>query len=256
MLEVKNLNFGYSKSNIIEDISFSVHKGDCVAILGNNGVGKSTLVKCINRIYNVKEGEILLNNQNINNLSRNDIAKQIAYVAQFGEHNSSTVFDTVMLGRMPYIKFAPSENDYKIVEDVLKQLGIEHLAMRNINEMSGGQVQKVMLARALAQQPKILILDEPTNSLDMKSQHMLLKLVQDIVKEQNICAIQVLHDINLAIRYCNKFIFLKNKKIFTETDREGITGDIIKSVFDIDVVIEEVAGQKTVVFLGQNEEIK
>ena len=251
MLEVKNLKFKYGKTNILEDINFSVDSGDCVAILGNNGAGKSTLVKCINKILNVKEGEILLNNQNINKLSRNEIAKNIAYVAQTGEVTSNTVFDTVMLGRMPYIKFSPTKEDYEIVSSVLKELGIEQLAMKNLTEMSGGQVQKVMLARALAQRPKILILDEPTNNLDMKSQHLMLELVADIVKKQNICAIEVLHDINHAVRYCNKFIFLKDKKIFTKCDKQDITEDIIKQVFDMDVKIMEINGQTTIVFTGQ-----
>lgn len=251
MLEVKNLNFGYGKNIILEDINFTINPGDCVAILGNNGVGKSTLVKCLNKILPVKEGEVLLNNQNINKLSTKEIAKNIAYVAQTGEITSNTVFDTVMLGRMPYIRFSPTSEDYEIVSSILKELDIEHLALRNLNEMSGGQVQKVMLARALAQRPKILILDEPTNNLDMKSQHLMLELVAGIVKEQNICAIEVLHDINHAVRYCNKFIFLKDKKIYTKCDKQSITEDIIKQVFDMDVRIIEINGQKTIVFTGQ-----
>ena len=251
MLEVKNLNFGYGKNIILEDINFTINPGDCVAILGNNGVGKSTLVKCLNKILPVKEGEVLLNNQNINKLSTKEIAKNIAYVAQTGEITSNTVFDTVMLGRMPYIRFSPTSEDYEIVSSILKELDIEHLALRNLNEMSGGQVQKVMLARALAQRPKILILDEPTNNLDMKSQHLMLELVAGIVKEQNICAIEVLHDINHAVRYCNKFIFLKDKKIYTKCDKQSITEDIIKQVFDMDVRIIEINVQKTIVFTGQ-----
>ena len=256
MLEVKNLEFSYSSQVILEDINLTFNEGECVAILGNNGAGKSTLVKCLNKINPIQKGEVLLNNQNINKLSRNEIAKQIAYVAQAGEVTSTTVFDTVLLGRMPYIKYGPTEKDYEIVEETLKLIKIQNLALRHINQMSGGQVQKVLLARALCQQPKILILDEPTNNLDMKSQHMLLGLVEDIVKEKNICVIQVLHDINLAMRYCNKFVFIKDKKIYTVTDKEGITEDIIKSVFDINASIETVAGQKAVVFLGQNKEIK
>ena len=251
MLKVNNLSFKYGKQLILDNISFEVNPGDCVAVLGNNGVGKSTLVKCLNKIQNVASGEILLGGENINKLARTDIAKQIAYVAQTGEVSNNTVFDVVMLGRMPYIKFAPSNRDYEIVENVLKELGIEEFAMRKINQMSGGQVQKVMLARALAQQPKILILDEPTNNLDMKSQHLMLELVKDIVEKQNICAIEVLHDINHAVRYCNKFIFLKDKKIFTLCDKEGVTEDVIKQVFDMDVKIFYINGQKTVVFSGQ-----
>ena len=251
MLKVENLSFKYGNQQILQDVSFDINAGDCVAILGNNGAGKSTLVKCLNKIHNVASGNILLNGKNINELSRNDIAKQIAYVAQTGEVSSDTVFDVVMLGRMPYIKFAPSNNDYEIVQKVLEELGIEELAMRKLNEMSGGQVQKVMLARALAQQPKLLILDEPTNNLDMKSQHLMLELVKDIVEKQNICAIEVLHDINHAVRYCNKFIFLKDKKIFTKCDKEGVTEEVIKQVFDMDVKIFYINGQKTVVFSGQ-----
>ncbi len=249
MLKVENLVFKYGKNEVLNNINFEIGEGDAVAILGNNGVGKSSLIKCLNKIISPVSGTVYLNGQNIKKISRSEIAKEIAYVAQLGELSPTTVFDTVMLGRMPYVKINPSKNDYKIVEDILKKIQIEDLSFRLLTQLSGGQVQKVMLARALAQEPKILILDEPTNNLDMKSQHNLLSLVKSIVDEQDICVIEVLHDLNLAMRYCNKFLFLKDKTIYSFDKKEDITTQTIKDVFDINVDIQEIRGHKTAIFI-------
>lgn len=254
MLKVENLFFKYGKNEVLQDINFEAHYGDCIAVLGNNGAGKSSLIKCLNKISIPASGTIYLNGQNLKKIPRGAIAKEIAYVAQLGEISHDTVFNTVMLGRMPYIKVNPTKKDYDIVEKILKKLEIEDLSLRFLNELSGGQVQKVMLARALAQEPKILILDEPTNSLDMKSQHMLLGLVQEVVEQENICAIEVLHDLNLALRYCNKFLFLKDKMVYSFDRKENINNETVKNVFNIDVSIENVCGQKTVVYLGNCKE--
>ncbi len=253
MIKVENLSFKYGKKEVLHDINFQVQLGECVAILGNNGAGKSSLVKCLNKIAMPASGTIFLNGRDMKKVKPSEIAKQVAYVAQLGEISPTTVFDTVMLGRMPYIRVNPTNKDYAIVEKMLKKLEIENLSLRLLTELSGGQIQKVMLARALAQEPKILILDEPTNNLDMKSQHMLLGLVKEIVKDENVCAIEVLHDLNLAMRYCNKFLFLKDKTIYSLGNKEDINNDTVKKVFDIDVSIETICGQKTVVFLDENE---
>lgn len=247
MLKVDKLSFKYGSNVILRDISFEIPLGHCMAVLGNNGAGKSTMVKCLNRILTPVSGSITLCDKDLRKLPRNAVAKEVAYVAQVSETSRFTVFDTVMLGRKPYIKFSPSPEDYKIVEDVLEKMNISDLSLRYINQLSGGQLQKVMLARALAQQPKVLLLDEPTSSLDLKSQHSMLSLVADIAKRENICAIIVIHDLNLALRYCDRFLFLKDSSVFSHGDVNSVNTDTINDVYGMNVAIENVRGFRTVV---------
>lgn len=246
MLSVRNLKFKYGKHTILNDVSFDAPSGSCVAILGNNGVGKSTLIKCFNKILTPLSGEITLNDRNISSFSRIEIAREIAYVAQYSKTSRFTVFDTILLGRKPYIEFRPSKNDYEIVENIIEKMGLSHMALRFINELSGGEVQKIMLARALAQQPKVLLLDEPTSNLDIKNQHDILALVKNISQNKNICVIIVIHDLNLAIRYCDYFVLLKSGKVYAEGNEKVINSNNIKNVYGIDVTIEKMNGTKVV----------
>lgn len=247
MLKVENLSFAYKKKNVISDINFEAKNGECVAVLGTNGAGKSTMVKCLNKILQPKKGNVFIGDENIKKISRKNIAKSIAYVGQYADISNVSVFDYVLLGRLPYIRIGYGANDNKIVKHSLMRMGIEDLALKNISELSGGQMQKVLLAKAIAQQASVLILDEPTNNLDIKSQHKMLMMVQKLVKEDNICSIIVLHDINLAFRYCTRFVFLKDGKIHADLKLDEINEKTIKEVFDIDVIIENIQGCKTIV---------
>lgn len=195
MLKVKNLSFQYGSHQVLEDIDFAAPYGHCVAVLGNNGAGKSTLIKCLNKILSPRSGEVFLDERNLYTMSRTNLAKELAYVAQQSETARFTVYDTVMLGRKPYIKLSPSKKDYEIVHQMLEKLELTQIALAYIDELSGGQLQKVMLARALAQQPKVLLLDEPTSNLDLKNQHDMLSLVAEIARKENICVLMVIHDL-------------------------------------------------------------
>ena len=158
MLHVENVAFAYSKTaEIIKQISFDLEAGHCLALLGNNGAGKSTLLKCLNRVHEPKNGVIAVQGQNIYDLSRIDIAKNMAYVAQQSEGSQLTVFDTILLGRKPYIKMSPTDEDIAIAQKAMERMELEKFALRYTDELSGGELQKVVLARALAQQPKILL---------------------------------------------------------------------------------------------------
>lgn len=247
MLSVRNLNFKYGKRTVLYNVSFDASAGSCVAILGNNGVGKSTLIKCFNKILKPISGEVILNNRNISSLSRMEIAREIAYVPQYSKTSRFTVFDTILLGRKPYIKFSPTKNDYEIVKSIIEKMGLSHMALRYTDELSGGEVQKIMLARALAQQPKVLLLDEPTSNLDIKNQHEILTLIKGLAKNKNICVIIVIHDLNLATLYCDYFVLLKDGKVYAEGSEEIICADNIKNVYGIDVIIEKINGTKIIV---------
>lgn len=247
LIEIKDISFSYGKNNVLKDVSFNVKTGECVGILGNNGAGKSTLVTCLNKIRTPKTGRVLIDGQDTIKMTRLETARRISYVAQKNEIHQMTVFDSVLLGRKPYIKWAVSQEDINICDETLEKTGLSAFKLRYIDELSGGELQKVMLARALVQQPSLLLLDEPISNLDPKNQHEMMALVRRITRERNISTIIVLHDINLALRYCDRFLFLKNGKAYQYGDESVITPETIESVYGISSVIGEIDGQKTVV---------
>ena len=160
MLHIQDMAFAYpGTGEILKKISFDLEEGHCLALLGNNGAGKSTLLKCLNRIHEPKEGVIEVRGQNVHAMKRGDIAKTMAYVAQQSEGTQLTVFDSILLGRKPYIKMNPTDEDIAIAQRAMKRMELEPFALRYTDELSGGELQKVVLARALAQEPKILLLD-------------------------------------------------------------------------------------------------
>ncbi|SMB79697.1 iron complex transport system ATP-binding protein [Desulfonispora thiosulfatigenes DSM 11270] len=240
ILSVKSLSFRYPSRSVIKDINFSISKGDFLAVLGINGAGKSTLLKCLNRILNPNAGIVYINDDEASKLSRRELAKKIGYVAQRNENIRSTVFDAVLLGRKPYIKWEVSKNDLEITQEALKVLDLEEYALRYLNELSGGEQQKVVIARALAQKPEILLLDEPTSSLDLKNQLEVARVINKVAKEQQMAAIVTMHDLNLAIRFADKFILLKNGQIFAAGGSEVITPENIESVYSVPVKIDKV----------------
>ena len=247
MVEVKNISFFYGRNCVVNNVSFDIGLGECVGILGNNGAGKSTLVSCLNKILTPKTGCVYINNRDILKMSRLEISRQASYVAQKNEISQITVFDSVLLGRKPYIKWAVSQNDMDICGETIKQLGMDDFKLRYIDELSGGELQKVMLARALVQQPNLILLDEPTSNLDPKNQYDMLALVKKTASESNISVLMVLHDINLALRFCDRFLFLKSGSVYRFGGESIITKEAIADVYGIDAQIVEIGGRKIVV---------
>ena len=244
MIEVNNISFSYGKHEVLDNISFNINKKECIAILGKNGAGKSTLIKCLNRINTPNTGSVYIHNKDVFKMSLNKIAQNISYVAQKTELSHYTVYDTVLLGRKPYIKWGISDEDLKICDKMLKLVGMTSFKLKYINELSGGEVQKVMLARALVQEPNLLLLDEPTSNLDPKNQHEMMKLVRDIAKEQNISVLIVIHDINIALRYCDKFLFIKDGLVHSFGDYSTVTEDVLEEVYDIKTEVVEIGERK------------
>ncbi len=247
MIEIKNIAFGYRSKQILRNISFDMDEGHCIAVLGVNGAGKSTLIKCLNRINPVTAGAVMIENSNILRVQLNEAAKKIAYVAQKNEASRLTVYDAVLLGRKPYIKWDAAKKDREIVCRVIQQLGLQDYQMRFLDELSGGELQKVIVARALAQQPKLLLLDEPTSALDPKNQYEMLSLVQQIARQHRIAVVIVIHDINLALRYCDRFLFMKDAEIFSYGGIETMTAKRIEAVYHMPVAIEEYRGIKVMI---------
>ena len=244
MISVKNLSFSYGQKKILDDISFEIEQGTFMAVLGNNGAGKSTMIKCMNKILSPKEGAVYINGTDILKMDIVTIAKNMAYVAQKNEISKYTVYDAVLLGRKPYIKWNASENDHKIVKEAIKSMELEKYELRYLDELSGGEMQKVMLARALAQEPKLLLLDEPTSSLDPRNQYSVMRRICRISKEENIAVVVVIHDLNLAMRYCDKFMFLKNGKIFACGGQEIMTKECLEAVYEMSFDVLDYNGTK------------
>ena len=240
MIQADSLILLPSDRPILDEISFRTQEGCVAAVLGNNGAGKSTLLSCLNRIIHPQNGAVYVDNRDIMGMKGREVAKHIAYVAQQSETSRFTVFDAILMGRKPYIKFSPVQEDYDIVQNIIRQMGLKGMALRYIDELSGGELQKVMLARALAQQPKVLLLDEPTSNLDLKNQHEMLRIIRNIALTEKISVIIVIHDLNLALRYCDKFLLLKDSSIFAHGGREVMTPRNIKEVFGIPVAIQKV----------------
>lgn len=246
MLEVKGLRFSYGKREILKDIAFSIGEGESLFILGPNGSGKTTLLKCLNLILKPK-GSVYLDGLNLKELSPKEVAKLLGYVPQRGEVSPLTVFDAVLMGRRPYIGWGAGDEDMRIAEEAIRLLRIEHLALRRLNELSGGELQLVLIARAFAQEPKYLLLDEPTNNLDIRNQTDVMRLVRDAVKCKGMSAIVTVHDVNLALSYADKVLVLKDGEIYALGDRWVINERLLFEVYGIKAEIFRFDGRAVII---------
>ncbi len=237
-LKILNVSFKYNSIPALENVTFSVNEGEIISLLGPNGSGKTTLLRCICKLLKPHHGTILLDEKDLNIFKRSELAKLIGYVPQIEEATFPiTVYEMVLLGRKPYMKLRFSKNDLIIVDRVMKEVGIEYLAFRKINELSGGEWRKVIIARALAQEPKILLLDEPTNHLDLKHQIEILKLLRKLARERNVCIIMAMHDVNLALRFSDKVVVLNKGRIVFCGEPKQLSSDIIEKVYGVKVEI-------------------
>ncbi len=236
-IKVENINITLEKNNILKDINIEVDNKEVVGIIGPNGSGKSTLLKCIYRVLKPNDGAILLDNVDIKDMSVKESSKRLAVLSQHNNYNFDfTVKDIVLMGRSPHKKFMERDNkeDYDIVNDALKKVDMFELKDRSFQSLSGGEQQRVILARALAQQPKCLILDEPTNHLDIKYQLQLMR----IVKGLGIEVIAAIHDLNIAAMYCDKIYVLKDGEIIKYGNpKEVLTQKLIKEVYEVDAEV-------------------
>jgi iron complex transport system ATP-binding protein len=247
ILSVEELQFLYRNREVLREIAFTIDAGEVVAILGPNGVGKTTLLKCLNRILRPKGGVVNLDGEDLSRLDLMDIARRVGYVPQRVETGRLTAFDAVLLGRRPHIGWDVTERDLRIVDAAFHRLSMDALRLSYIDEMSGGELQKVAIARALVQEPKVLLLDEPTSSLDLKNQVEILSIIVQVVRQHTIAAVMTMHDLNQALRYADRFIFLKDGRIHVHGGREVVTADVIEEVYGLPVIIGEIAGVQCVI---------
>ncbi|MEW6377356.1 MAG: ABC transporter ATP-binding protein [Thermodesulfobacteriota bacterium] len=239
MLEIIDLFFDYGSTKILEGIEARVEGRRILSVVGPNGAGKTTLLKCIVRILKPVRGSILIEDRDTTRMSRRELAKYLGYVPQnMPVKFPMTVFEMVLTGRKPYLSWRPSEKDLRITANILSEMNIEDLGMRDVEQLSGGQAQKVLLARALAQEPEYLLLDEPTSNLDLRHQLEVLGTIATLIKNKGIGAMMAMHDLNLAARFSDTILMLNEGKVFSiGTPSEVITPKNIREVYGVEVVV-------------------
>ncbi|MBU1404914.1 MAG: ABC transporter ATP-binding protein [Proteobacteria bacterium] len=242
MLEVNGLSLSLKGRKILRDIHFTLRPGELVSLLGVNGSGKSTLIRAMTGLLKPEHGEVLVAGLALTGMHGAERARQIGYLPQKANGISCSVFDAVLLGRTPSLGWRISARDFAAVERVLVLLGLEHLAMRSTKELSGGEFQKVAIARALAQEPRILFLDEPINHLDIKNQMEIMSLLKKITRELDLVTVSVLHDLGTALRFSDRFLLLKEGGLYAWGDRSVVTAPAIREVFGMEALLHEVAG--------------
>lgn len=237
-LEINRLHFGYKERQILKNVSFTAKEGEITAIIGANAVGKSTLLKCIMGVLKAR-GEITLDGNQRQKMSQQEVARCIGYLTQENASQALlTVFEVILLGRMSSLslKIPPEELEkvWKIIQDV----NIEPIATCMFHQLSGGQRRIVSIAQSIVREPKILLLDEPTSNLDMQNQLEVLELVRDYTQKNGTATVVTLHDLNMAARYADKVIVLKDGAIYKSgTPQEAITEDVVRETYHVEAEI-------------------
>ncbi len=235
MIKISSLSVRYEKKSnlVLKDIDFHLEEGKIGILIGPNGAGKSTLLKSICGLLPLKEGNIIIDKKPLNEFKPRERAKKIAYVPQILSFEPASVYDTVMLGRLPYFSFVPGQSDHEVVTKTLEELNLLHLKDRNVIQLSGGERQKIAIARALAQQSQIIVFDEPTSNLDIAGEELIASYVEILAKEYKKTVLLAVHDLNLAYRLGDTFLFLKEGKSLGVKDKEGFTPEIIEETFGV-----------------------
>lgn len=261
MVRVENLSSGYGKKTVLYNINFNIKKGELIGIIGPNGSGKTTLLKSVSRVLKPQTGRVLLMGKDIIKIEFRELAKTVAVVSQQSDAAWMNVEEYVLLGRMPYFtgfQFFETEHDRETAAKYIGLTGIDSLKDKPMAELSGGERQLAFIARALAQEPALLLLDEPTAYLDITHQIGILDLIRRLNTDLGITVIMILHDLNLASEYCSRLILLNNGSVFSDgTPHEVLTYKAIEEVYKTIVVVEKnPLSHKPFVLLVSEEERK
>lgn len=237
-IDVQGVRFSYSSSEVLSGVSMEAKEGEVIGILGPNGSGKTTLLKCMNRALSPTAGTVLIEGRDHSRMSKKEIALQVGVVPQNGGVNFPfKVLDIVMMGRTPALKRFEAETaqDLDIVREAMERANIVHLADRPVSGISGGEMQRVIIARALAQRPRIMLLDEPTLHLDVNHQLDILDLIHDLARERKMVVVLVTHDLGLAARYCDRLVLMKDGSVLAAgAVPEALTPANMRDVFSIE----------------------
>ena len=248
MLTVENLHFRYSKKGapVLQGASLQLQQGEIGILLGRNGSGKTTLFKNILGIEKPSAGSITFGGEDLLKMNRRERARRIAYVPQHIHFGDLTVFDSVLMGRISYFGMKAGQADYEAVEAILTDMELLDFANRSAEELSGGEKQKIAIARAMAQEPKLMVFDEPTGNLDIANEQLIIEEAKKLARSKNISILSSLHDLNQALSFGDKFFFMKDGIVKYAGGEEIVTRDVIKDTFSMDVKILEIDNQKVI----------
>ena len=249
-LRIKDVAFSYSSRRALQDVSFAVGSGELIGVVGPNGSGKSTLLSCINGVLKPSEGAVLIDERSTRLLTRREIARTMAVVPQHSPIAFSfSALDLVLMGREAYLGQNEREGAYdlEVARRAMEQVGVLHLAGRMTAQMSGGEMQRVIVARALAQEPQVLLLDEPTLHLDVRHQFEILELVKRLTRKRGLVAVLVCHDLNLVARYCDRVVMLRAGQIVAAgTPTAVLTGERIAEVYGVEAEVDYVSAIESI----------
>ena len=254
-LEVEGLSFSYGEVENLSGISLQVDGGEVLGIVGPNGSGKTTLIRCISRILVPDSGTVLLDGRDVSGMSRTDIAKEIGFVPQnsVSDQMPPSVYEVVLMGRLPYITWNYSDQDREIAWKAMQEMDVSDLASRPFNRLSSGQTQRVLIARAITQGAKLIMLDEPTSNLDVRYQIEVLETIRSTVKRKGISACLIIHDLDLAMRFCDRVLLMNSGRVVAlGPTTEVLTPENIESVFGIRTAINTEYGRARIIVLDRD----
>lgn len=246
-LDICGLTFSYNSAPVLDNVDFCAHAGEVLSIIGPNGSGKSTMLKCISGLLRPSGGSVLVDKSPLSEMAPQSRARHMGFVPQAeGRPFPASVFDTILSGRKPHMKWRPSTEDREIAAQVIEDLGLCKIAMRDIHQLSGGQRQKVNIARAIAQRPSVLLLDEPTASLDLKHQIEVLEMIRSL-SAGGVTTVVAIHDLNHAASYSDRIVMLKGGRVHAAGGTEVLTPKSIRNVYGVDVEIVAAGTRRIIV---------
>ena len=243
-IKIEDMTFGYDKNNILENVNLEITEPGLVCILGPNGVGKTTIVKCINKLLKPRGGRVFVNGTDVSSMGLLDVAKILAFVPNSQQSVfSMTVPEAILMGRHPRAGWTTSERDIKVVDAAIDLLGLQEFSTRDIRQLSAGQTQRVLIARGLVQEPDILILDEPTSNLDVKYQMDVMRFLKAYALDRRIIVLMVCHDLNITAAYADRVILMYGKGVFADgKPAEVLTAGNIKTVYHVNAEVSDFNG--------------
>ena len=254
-IEIKNLGFSYGDLNIFKNVTLDIAESELTCILGPNGVGKSTFMYCMNKLLKPTEGTVLIDGKDVTQMSFKELSKIMSFIPHSEDATFAiSVMDTVLMGRHPHAGAILTKHDLRIAAENIKLLGVADLSNRMFNETSAGQRQRIMIARGLTQEPKFLLLDEPTANLDVRYQMTVMRMLRDIAHVKKIAVIVICHDLNVTSAFADRILLMHKGGIYADgTPKEVLTRENVKKVYGVDCEISALQGRPHIALLDGPE---